>query len=147
MMLRLKIWPSPELSKGVFVVDGKVLEFRTTEIDLRTFAGVTKLTEYGRSLLWDDFHAVDPLAWDRRADLTTANIEAFSDDTVALNEWVSQLFRESIANLNREWTQAINPAAELQAQAHQREIDRLALEWDPAVVQFIEPAQADDPGF
>jgi hypothetical protein len=134
------------LAKQVFVIDGKVLGHRYVDIDLRSFSGVSSLTEYGRELLWSDFHRDDTHAWERRGEITSANIEAFTEDKVVLQEWVSHLFQQSISDLNREWTQA-NPEA-LQAAAHQAELDRLAMQWHPAVVQLADdPAQADDPGF
>ena len=139
MMLRIKVWPSPELAKNVFVVDGRVLEYRRVELDLRICSAVQRLTEYGRSLLWDDFKGSDPHAWERQAEITTSNIAAFTEDNAVLSEWVSHLFRESIANLNREWT-AADPEA-LQARIAQAEIDHLAMNWDPSVVR------EDDPGF
>jgi len=149
MMLRIKVWPAAELAKSVFVIDAKVLQHRYVDLDLRSFSGVSLLTEYGRSLLWQDFYKNDPAAWERRGEITTSNIAAFTEDKVVLQEWVSHLFRESISELNREWAQAqaqtVNPA-ELQAAAHQRELDRLALEWDPAVVQFVDQPDPD-PGF
>ena len=139
MMLRIKVWPASELAKNVFVVDGKVLEYRRVELDLRTFSGVASLTEYGRSLLWDDFYKDDAHSWERVGEIVSSNIAAFTEDKVVLNEWVSHLFKESIANLNREWTEA-DPAA-LQARIAQAEIDHLAMNWDPSVVR------EDDPGF
>ncbi len=142
MMLRIKVWPAAELAKSVFVIDARVLGHRYVEIDLRSFAGVANLTEYGRELLWSDFHREDPQAWERRGEITSANIEAFTEDKVVLQEWVSHLFKESISELNREWTSARVDPETLQAAAHQRELDRLAMQWDPAVVQL-----ADDPGF
>lgn len=139
MMLRIKVWPAAELAKQVFVIDGKVLEYRRVELDLRTFSGVQRLTEYGRSLLWEDFYRSDPHAWERQGEITTSNINAFTEDAIVLNEWVSHLFKESIANLNREWHQA-DPEA-LEARIAQAEIDHLAMNWDPSVVR------EDDPGF
>jgi hypothetical protein len=147
MMLRLKVWPTPELAKQVFIVDGKVLQVRYVDLDLRSFAGVANLTEYGRKLLWEDFFASDPHAWDRRSEITTANIGAWDEDKVVLQEWVSHLFTQSISDLNREWASARVDPAELQARAHQAELDRLAMEWHPEVVQLADPVQADDPGF
>lgn len=141
MILRIKVWPAAELAKTCFVIDAKVVEFRRVEIDLRTFDGVSQLTEYGRSLLWEDFFKSDPHAWERVGEIVSGNIQCWEDDKTVLNEWVSHLFRESISDLNREWTQAVNPET-LQAQAHQAEIDKLALDWDPSVVRL-----ADDPRF
>ena len=139
MMLRIKVWPASELARQVFVVDGSVLEYRRVELDLRICSAVQRLTEYGRSLLWVDFHKSDPHAWERVGEIVSANIQCWSEDNAVLNEWVNHLFKQAVENLNREWT-AADPKA-IQAAQDQAEIDRLAMNHDPSVVR------EDDPGF
>ena len=113
MMLRLKIWPSQELAKQVFVTDSKVIEFRRVEIDLRTFPAVAQLTDFARSLLWDDFFKNDSHAWERQGEIETSNIALFTEDKAVLHEWINELFKQKLESLNNEWqAQANNTPAE-----------------------------------
>jgi hypothetical protein len=112
MILRLKVWPTAELAKASFVSDGKVLQVRYADLDLRTFAPISQLTGYARELLWDDFFKNDPETYSKVGEITTDNIEAFSEDRVALNEWINHLFKASLSKLNNEWLQSTKPQEE-----------------------------------
>ena len=106
MILRIKVWPTPELAKTTFVSNGSVLEHRTATLDLRSFPAVANLTSFARTLLWDDFFSVDPDAYSKVVSLTTGNIASFSEDKVALSEWINHLFKQKLESLNNEWAQA-----------------------------------------
>jgi len=108
MMLRIKIWPSQKLAKEVFVTDSKVIEFRRAEIDLRTFPAVSQLTDYSRSLLWEDFFRNDAHAWERQGEIETSNIGCWSEDKIVLSEWINHLFKQKLADLNNEWQAQAN---------------------------------------